>query len=1458
MLKPPLTLGIDAGSVSTGLALLDGDGHIVKVLYQAHKGRIRESLLSLLAQVDISRIIRVGASGSAPEILRNADRFDSRIAFITAARHLHPEMDALLMIGAERFGLATFDADGEYLSYKSNTSCAAGTGNFLDQQAERLNLRSIEEFSRLAWNNQGAYPLIASRCAVFAKTDLIHAQQEGYSLGEICDGLSYGLAKNICDTVFDGLHCRYLLAAGGVALNRPVMEHISKITGLRVHTDEYAHVYGAVGAALLAAKEGRDLPQQMNQAEDLLQQSVAKPSCYYPPLKLEWSSYPDFTSLEKGKFRSERFPSMTEVETDLYHIPEAGAELILGIDIGSTSTKAVLTDQQRRVIAGFYTRTSGQPILAVQLIFEAICDLRDRHHLDFHVRRAACTGSGRKFIGTIIGADAMPDEITAHARAACELDPETDTIIEIGGQDSKFTILQQGMVTFSVMNNVCAAGTGSFIEEQARRLGVSLDEFADKAFGAQAPIASDRCTVFMERDLNNYLNSGYRTEEILAAVLHATRENYLSKVAHISGIGQKIFFQGATARNRALVAAFEQKLGKPIMVSPYCHLTGAYGAALDLMDQAATENRFRGLNLYLENIEVRSEVCNLCSNYCKLKVADVGGATEAYGFLCGRDYNMKKFVRNPGVFRLIARRQEIFRIKVNSHNSGPVLGLPAGLHLFEELPFWQKFFDLLGIRTISSEAHEDVLREGKNLSGAEFCAPLSAMHGHVASLLKHADYVFLPVYLGDKGGQGMNRQYCYYTQYIAPLITTRKQFDTQRILSPLLRTSTGSLFARTELLDTVNRISGGRHSLSEVSKAYRQAEKSMENLREKWRQQYLQFTEEQDDLHIVLLGRPYTVLSPSMNKHIPGIIEKNGISAFFMDMIQPGSRDILKTEELLRAVKWKFASRILHSAEIIARSPNAYPVLITSFKCTPDAFAVEYFKEIMQSAGKPYLILQLDEHDSTVGYETRIEAGIRAFRNHHSKSRHAQGTQKSTQTRVRIPASAKSENRSIWEKYMGSLVSEAGRLLKKDPEGFRLFSRQLQDVQALSNDFHYDMTRKPAGLKGKTLLLPCWDPCVGPLLEAVLLNSGVDARLLESSHDSMLRSLSHNTGQCLPLNMILQDSVDYIRKYDLDPAQTLVWSIESNLSCNFSMFPHYMKKLLNDQGEGMEQVGMYLGDIVFFDISLQTAINAFLAYNFGGNIRKMACMIRPYEISKGKTDQVVKESLDALYRMFREGRSKESVLEKIITAFEAIPVSGARKPKAAIFGDLYVRDNDLMNQDLIRVIEANGGEAVTTSYSEYIKIIADPFMERTYREGRYMEYVKYLFLKTLIPVFEEKYNRYFYRITGKPAVINPRVTDEWISRFGLNLLHRGESFENILKIHHLAENHPDLALFVQTNPAYCCPSLVTEAMASRIEEITGIPVVAIEYDGTTASRNDVLIPYLKYRKKRRKRDDQIA
>ncbi|HPF05453.1 MAG TPA: acyl-CoA dehydratase activase [Spirochaetota bacterium] len=1393
-------LGIDIGSISISVVELTPEYKVLKSGYIFHEGHVREKLESVLEDFSIGDISGIAFTSSSPDIFSTGRRYDSRVSVISAAKHFYPRPGGVLIIGGEKFGLAVFDEEGNYRNYRSNTSCAAGTGSFLDQQAKRLNLPDIETFSSIAGGNTGGTPKIASRCAVFAKTDLIHAQQEGYSLSEICDGLCEGLARNVADTLLgDEKPAGSIIMAGGVSLNGAVVKHLSALTGTGITVHEYSHLFGAMGASLLWFEDyhaGKIKPVLISGVNELFRNEKKDRRYHYDPLDLKISAYPDFTALSSFLFKPTVNSFAADVEVDIYSDLSVSDEfkVYFGIDIGSTSTKAVLTAENGEPLAGLYTRTSGRPLEAVQSILEAIDNISSSNSCRFKFLGAGTTGSGRKFVGSIINADLALDEITAHARAAYKLDPEVDTIIEIGGQDAKFTTLKNGMVTFSIMNNVCAAGTGSFVEEQAKKLGCPLSEYSGLAEGVEAPLASDRCTVFMERDLNHYLSEGFSRREVLASVLHSVRENYLTKVAIEKNIGDRIFFQGATAKNRALVAAFEQRLGKPIMVSKYCHLTGALGVALSLMDSGMTESSFRGIHLYKEAIPVRSEVCGLCANSCKIKVAEVDGETAAFGFLCGRDYETKKFInQNSSGFDLIKERAKI----LNANKKGDpkfdfTIGIPAALHIFDETQLWREFFSTLGIKTVVSDNFREGIKRGKGISGAEFCAPMSELHGHVAYLAEQADYVFLPSYIERKKGENNERRtYCYYTQFSPAVISSYESVaGSGKLLTPLLRTLAGTFSMKIQLYRMLKEITGGSISFMRVSSAFDSAQKGFKNSKKKLNELYSN-SRRSDDVDVMLLGRPYTVLSPVMNKGIPGIFGKLGCRVFYQDMIDIKKDDSKDISDLLKSFHWRYASEILEAAEAAAKTEGLYPVLVTSFKCTPDAYAIEYFKKIMDAHGKPYLILQLDEHDSNVGYETRIEAGLRSFRNH----------------------------------------------FKGGAEGITADYSSVNPVVA----------RESGILKGKTVLIPRWDSILGEFMAAVLQNDGIDARLVEESHDSIQRSLKHNTGQCIPLNIMVQNAVDYIRKYKIDPEDAVLWNIDSRISCNLGMFPYYSKSLLEAIGGGAEKMHVYTGNITFTDVSYRVAMNMYLAYMFGGMLRLMGCRVRPYEKISGSTDSVVKESTELLAEAFRSGGSLEETLETVISRFERIEITPGRRPRVAIFGDLYARDNDILNQNIIKVIEENGGEVITTPYSEMIKIIADPYIKRWFKEGDVLGAISSKIMKQALGLFERKYYPYFNRILNEAKHVSLPSYDEVLSRFGLEVEHTGESMENILKIFSLVMNYPDISLFVQTNPAFCCPSLVTEAMAGEIERVTGIPVVTIEYDGTGGSKNDDVIPYLKFR-----------
>ncbi len=1389
-------LGVDIGSVSISIVKVSPEKEIIQSSYVFHEGQVENRLRDAIRQFNLSEIFAIATTSSTPALIKDSYSFDNRVCFIRAAKHIFTDLEALLIVGGEKFGLVQFDNDGNYRTYKSNSSCAAGTGSFLDQQARRLNLSDIVDFSDLAYQNTGNFPKIASRCAVFAKTDLIHAQQEGYSLSEICDGLCHGLARNIVDTVFSKvIGISKLVFAGGVSQNKAVAKHIKNLTGIIPETHQSGHLFGAFGAVLSLLEENTEgfKALKTKKISKLITRQEQARMYFYQPLQLKFSDYPDFDSWKSYLYQSLLYKNTASIEIDLYSSFNVlkTLKVFIGIDVGSTSTKALILDVNKNVLAGFYTRTAGQPVIAVQTIFESINNLQKVYDVNFEILNVGTTGSGRKFVGKIIGAGQIIDEITAHARAAVELNPEVDTIIEIGGQDSKFTTLSNGVVTFSVMNNVCAAGTGSFIEEQAQKLGVSLLDYSSRAEKSAAPMASDRCTVFMERDLNHYLNENYQVDEILASVLHSVRENYLTKVAVGANIGNKIFFQGATARNKALVAAFEQKLAKPIMVSKFCHLTGALGVALELLNSGSINPVFRGIGIYKANIPVHAEICELCTNHCKLNVATVDGISEAYGFLCGRDYNDEKFVENnTSGFDLIKSYKKVYKFSPeNVPDKIPVIGIPGSLYLFENLFFWKTFFNKLKIKTISSENYLTPLKDGKKVSGAEFCAPIIALQGHVLHLADQCDYIFMPVYLEEPGKKkGQRRLYCYYTQF-APSIVNSIPHKEIQLISPLLNSLQNELLLKLELYNSLHKVFNGV-SMIDVSNAYDYSKKIEKERIAEWKKVFTDKVSNDDNIKVVLMGRPYTVLAPAMNNKIPGIFARLGIKTFFQDMLPFSENFSEDIAGLIDAIKWNYAAKIITAAEYVVKTDNLYPVFISSFKCTPDAFVIEYFKQIFNAHKKPYLILQLDEHDSSVGYETRIESAIRSFRNHMVRK-------------------------------------------QKISDFPQIFSREKLIVGA-------------ANIGNKTLLMPNWDEFAGRLLVSTLKHAGIDARLLKDTVSSIQRSLGSNTGQCLPLNIILQDVIDYIQEHKLEPSSTVIWMINSGLSCNLSMFPHYMLKILESAGNGLEKVKVYLGDLSFVEVSFNTSINAYLAYMFGGYLKKIVCKTRPYEVVKGETDRIAAKALDYLCKTIENGESREEALKKVIAWFEIIKKNPVKKPKVAIFGDLYARDNEVFNQDLVRIIEENGGEAITTPYSEYLKIVSSPYLKRMFKEGRYMNAASLKFLRNIIPIIESKYYKYFHELIDEEPVKFIKDIEEKLSLFNVKISNSGESMENLLKIFHIVEQHPDLTLFIQTNPAYCCPSLVTEAMAAKIEKITGVPVLSIEYDGTLEMKNDNLIPFLQF------------
>ncbi len=916
------------------------------------------------------------------------DFIDPVVAGVEGVKALVPDARNIVQIGGGSFSLTRLAEDGSYQRSSINSACASGTGAFLDQQSLRLQVPPTELADR-AMRYGKKPPAVATRCAVFAKSDMIHLQQEGFSVDAIAAGLCAGLGNSTVDGLLGGRALTGKTAViGGVASNSVVVGSVRDKLGVEVVVPENPQLVGAFGAACVALRRAKDNPASVRcDLKPFLREGAAAAKDegrdgLRPPLELKLSSYPDFTWHRHW------------VDADGSEIaviePRSGKVAVsFGIDIGSTSTKAVFLDRDRKVVGWIYRKTAGNPIRAVQLLMKAAREMESAGGFELDIRGVGTTGSGRKMIGALVGADLATNEITAHATAAVFIDPEVDTIIELGGQDAKFTQLQNGMVYNSIMNYVCAAGTGSFIEEQSLKLGIPLTEYAERAMGKPCPLTSDRCTVYMERDLDLLLARGWNKDQVAAAVLHSVRDNYLNKVVGGMFIGDHVYFQGATARNKALVAAFEVELGKEIKVSPYCHLTGALGMCILVDDRIPEEKKsakFKGLKFADAKIDVDYEACELCHNNCNLSLIKTDDGVLAWGLKCGRDYGEKKVkvAKNP-MFEWWRKRSNAWLGLEAGGRPGAAtkgrIGILQSLGTYGYYPFWKKFVEALGYQPVlSSRTADKTMSAGAAIASAEYCAPVVASHGHAAEMLAggKADWLLVPYMLREPAKEGFTDAHfcCYVQAHPGVLASAAGLAGKEKILSPVV------LFNRSDG-EVARSLAAGLAPLgvseAEAANALRAAREAQAQFAAKsleYGREALDWLDKNEGLGLVCIGRPYNTVDAGLTLDLPRKMAAMGYPTLYLDMV-PYELDAILPE--FSNMYWHYGQKILATAAYVASHPRLFGVYFTNFMCGPDSYVMTYFKEIMNRAGKPYLCLQFDGHGADAGYLTRVEAALESF-----------------------------------------------------------------------------------------------------------------------------------------------------------------------------------------------------------------------------------------------------------------------------------------------------------------------------------------------------------------------------------------------------------------------------------------------------------------------------------------------
>jgi len=1244
-------LGFDIGSVSLNTVVMDENYNILEDYYEYIHGKpfnvLRDRLTSILKTHTVESITGIALTGSGGKLateLIGGVFVNEIIAQATSTGRLFPDARSVIEIGGEDSKLIHLEKDpvtgqSRLVDFEMNSICAAGTGSFLDQQARRIGVPIENEFGNMSLKSVDP-PRIAGRCSVFAKSDMIHHQQIATPLHDIVAGLCFALARNFRSNLARSKEIKKpVIFSGGVAANIGMVRAFTEILDLKenelIISNHHASM-GAIGAVIYA----HSVKPEMNHFEGLK--------------KLE-----DYLSVDATTFVS--LPKLTESAAEYkkhVHSIDKGiakTKVYLGLDIGSLSTNVVLIDEQHRVISRRYLPTAGKPLEAIQ---RGLSEIYDEIGEYVEVIGAGTTGSGRYLTGDFIGADTIQNEITAQATAAIDYDPTVDTIFEIGGQDSKYICIENGVVVDFEMNKVCAAGTGSFLEEQAEKLNINIiNEFGAMALSSDSPVKlGDRCTVFMESDLNSFMQKGARNENLVGGLAYSIVYNYLQKVVVDRKVGDKIFFQGGVTNNKAVVAAFEQVLGKKIIIPPHFDVTGAIGVAI-LAKRSMTEGhktRFKGFGVRNVAYEISRFVCQSCTNHCEIRRVKVDGVTKSlyYGGRCEKyeTDDRKKPVNNiPDLF---AKRIEMLREGYSETDSWKTttIGIPRALMVYyQQFPFWRTFFEELGFTiVVSRESDKSLVNQAIETMTTETCLPVELMHGHVLDLVERGvDYIFIPFIVNGKeraGNKTMNCN-CPWVQSYPFMVKAalKGKVDESKLLIPTLHFR----YFERALLKEMKEYFSGKFGINKET--IRKAVYKADEAQTAFEKRLVEYGKEvlssipENCRPVVLLGRPYNSADSHLNL---GLVEKlisQNVMPIPVDMLDLSPYNIFTN---YRNMYWPNGQKIIAAAQLVAKTKNLHAVYLSNFRCGPDSFIWHYVTEELK--GKPFLHLEVDEHSADAGMITRIEAFLDSLKGAD------QNEKKDIKIfRPRPSPSSPQKDRVMYFPYM--------------------------------NDSAY-------------------------LISAAARSCGIQSEVLpkQTNEDLAIGRKYTSSKECFPMICTTGSFIKKLMEPGADPSKMSFFMPDHNGPCRFGQYNQFHRLLFDRLGFHDAELITPSNETSYEDVagehSQKFRINAWKGFIVSDYLNKIYRETRPYEINKGECDKLYDNSLARLETCIENGsKNLRKVIAGIASDFMAVKVDKSqKKPVVAIIGEIFMRGNAGCNGNIANRLEDIGVEVIVSPFSEWL------------------------------------------------------------------------------------------------------------------------------------------------------------
>jgi len=1261
-----LHIGLDVGSTTVKIVVMDNDLNTIYRDYQRHFSdtkntvcNVLESLAEMYPECQFTIALTGSGAMSAAKFL-DLPFIQEVVACKRSVEKYIPQTDVVIELGGEDAKIIYFDKS---IEQRMNGTCAGGTGAFIDQMASLLHTDPIG-LNELAKNHKMLYP-IASRCGVFAKTDIQPLLNEGAAREDIAASIFQAVVNQTISGLACGRPIRGKVAFLGGPLNYLSELRNRFIDTLNLNDDsviipEEAHLLVAKGAALDSLEAHAITVEKLRSKIDVLKISHDDTSNPLSPLFSIDAEYEEF---------KERHEKAKVEKADLKSYK---GDAFIGIDAGSTTTKLVLIDREGRLLYSLYNGNEGNPL---QSVIKMLKKLYSELPEGITIRYSGVTGYGEKLIQTALNVDLNEIETIAHYTAAKKFMPKVTSIVDIGGQDMKYIKLKKGAIDNIMLNEACSSGCGSFIETFAKSLNLTIEEFVKAALEARRPVdLGSRCTVFMNSKIKQAQKEGYSVGDISAGLSYSVIKNAIQKVMKVRDIktlGSHIVVQGGTFYNDAVLRAFELIVGRDVVRPDIAGLMGAYGVALLALEQyeanldmeyVSTIARNEDLdNLKIEATHIR---CNGCENHCLLTINKFSnGSKYISGNRCEKGAGIVGEKNElPNLIKY--KYERIFGYTPLEEKEAPrgIIGIPRVLNMYEDYPFWFTFLSNLGFRVILSEkSNRKTYEKGmESMPSESVCFPAKLSHGHIVGLINQGvKTIFYPCmpYSRKEYEKADNHYNCpIVISYSEVLKNNVEQIKEKNIkfLNPFLPFEAKNLVKTIlELPEFAEYNFTKKELLNAAKKAEEEYQKCKRDIQAKG-EETVKYIEENNLQGIVLAGRPYHV-DPEVNHGIDTLITSLGLCVLTEDSIS----NLTEAKRPLRVVdQWVFHARLYAAADYVGKHDNLELVQLNSFGCGVDAVTTDQVEEILTSFGKMYTLIKIDEINNLGAVRIRI--------------------------------------RSL-------LASMKKRISNKELE---------------KGDGNYEVNKKIFTKEMKdeyTILIPQMAPVHFELLESAVRSSGYKVELLRECTDHTVETgLKYvNNDACYPSILTTGQMIEALEsgKYDLN--KTALIMSQTGGGCRATNYIGFIRKALKDAG--FENIPVISFNVVGmekmpgFKITLPLLERLLKMVVYADILQKMLTKNRAYEINKGETQKLFDEWMEKCKKLLEKSTMKEfkQSIYDIVNDFEKIELdTSIEKPKVGIVGEVLIKYHPFGNNYVANKLEEEGAEVVLPDFMGFIKFIA--------------------------------------------------------------------------------------------------------------------------------------------------------